>query len=236
MHRILAVEDDPSITHLYETLLAPKSQLLILPTGTDFLSKVEGFLPHLIILDVELGSHEDGFGLASQLQTKPETRHIPILFVTAKDSPEAMTKGFRLGADDYLVKPFHPYELVARCEHRIRKASDSVSRVRTWTKGPLRLDLMARRCFVDEREVELSPAEFQILLSFINNENRVIQRKELAKEALGDRNIKSRLIDSYVSSLRRKIPWLRDAIESIYGVGYKLKSFKDGTEEGSYVG
>lgn len=223
MSRVFIVEDDLSTLRLYETLLQPKHEILAVGSGSELRGKLREFKADLIILDVELGTYKDGFDLAAELRKIDEFRQIPILFVTAKNAPDALQQAFDLGAEDYLTKPFQPFELLARVEHRIQKSKNAFEQNRYLCFESLKLDLLKQTCVESGASIELAPAEFQVLLFLVKNSGRVVARKELSGFALGERELSPRLIDTYVSALRKKLPLLKNRIESIYAVGYCLK-------------
>lgn len=220
MNRILIVEDDPIIRALYTKVLGDEFSLEILESGNGLLKKINEFSPELIILDIDLGTAQNGYDLARSLRAEPTTKEIPFLFVTGKSEPENLVKGFQLGAEDYLEKPFRPYDLLARIKTRITKIKQREESSDEILVGPLKMNTLNQTCTIKSEDVPLPPSEFQILAVLAKNKGNSFSRGELCLKALGKTAKDERLVDTYVSSLRKKHPLLKKSIRSKYGVGY----------------
>lgn len=180
--------------------------------------------PDLIILDLMLPG-VDGLEITRRLRGEVD---LPIIMLTARDDAVDRVVGLELGADDYITKPFNPRELVARVRAVLRRtdateagASDTPEPV-TIECDALRIEVGAREVFVDDEQVALTPKEFDLLVTLIENRGLVLTREQLLEKVwgytfLGD----SRTIDVHVRQLRRK---LGDAcpIQTVWGTGYKV--------------
>jgi DNA-binding response OmpR family regulator len=153
---------------------------------------------------------------------------IPVIMLTARSTEEDRLRGLDLGADDYVVKPFSPRELVARVRAVLRRAANDDVRAEPLAIGPLRIDLAARGVRYDGRDVELTPTEFRLLAALARAPNRVLSRQQLIDRAFdpgfdGD----ERNIDVHMMNLRRKLALPPDApvaIRTVYGAGYRLEA------------
>ncbi len=179
-----------------------------------------------ILLDVML-PEIDGFALCRQLRSRGVWS--PVLMLTARDEIEDRVRGLDAGADDYLVKPFSLRELSARLRALARR--DDRSRPTVLTVGDLRLEPAARRAWRGEVALQLSPKEFSLLELFLRHPGIVLTRTQII-DALWDFAYSgtSNVVDQYVNYLRRKIdaPFGRDDLETVRGVGYRLRAPEDG--------
>lgn len=228
--RILVVEDDPGMrTLILRALQGDGFRVRGVQDGREMWLAFEISLAELIVLDVMLPG-DNGFELCRALRQhpRPEISQIPIIMVSARGEELDRVHGLELGADDYLPKPFGQKELLARVRAVLRRsagATDNGQRTRQETRGfsGWKLDLR-RRELVDPSGavVELSGAEHDLLVSFLDNPQRVIGRDrllELSRSRLGD--VTDRSVDVLVSRLRRKLGEQSDTlIRTVRGVGY----------------
>jgi DNA-binding response OmpR family regulator len=149
---------------------------------------------------------------------------LPVLLLTARASEDDLLLGLDLGADDYMTKPYSPRELAARVRTLLRRTVAPVSRV--LQAGPLHIDPVRHEVRHDDREVELTPGEFDLLETFVTEPGRVFTRQQLLKRLHGiDRYVTVRTVDVHVMNLRKKIeadPRRPALLLTVYGVGYKL--------------
>jgi two-component system OmpR family response regulator len=144
--------------------------------------------------------------------------------ISARTEKDDVTHGLRLGADDYIRKPFSVEELVLRVENRLRRTSNS--EVETFICGPIELNELKHQVLFKDQEIELSPTEFNLLLALIHNQNRVMTKEKLLDLVWGlDFETSTNVVDTYISYLRKKLH--KDGFEGIKtvrGVGFKLDS------------
>ena len=225
MH-ILIVEDDARTARLLEELLGVgPHHVTCLPTGERALAYLRtNDRVDLVVLDVMLPGR-DGFSICAEIRSFSAVR---ILMLSARGAPEDRVDGLKLGADDYLPKPFHAQELLARVEalsRRVVRAEAAPASAATRIRG-LRLDSGARTVHVGDHEVELTGAEFDILRALVERAGRVVSRERLMALARGaEFSAFDRAIDVHISNIRRKLgdnP--RDArwIRTVRGVGYQV--------------
>ena len=216
MYRILIVEDDPSISELLEMNLTVAGYLCdIAADGGQALAAISRQQYDLALLDIML-PEIDGFELLPYMKKS----NIPVIYVSAKQQVSDRLRGLRLGAEDYLVKPFDILELLVRMEKvlsRTRPASSvlSINGVTVWEDE--------RRVEAYGNIVDLKPMEYALLLMFMKHPNIVLSREKLLREVWGDEYFgETRTVDNHVAVLRKKLNW-HDKIITIHRVGYKLR-------------
>jgi DNA-binding response OmpR family regulator len=218
--RILIVEDDPAIaTVLHDNLAFEGFVVDSVSDGRDVLTKVADFLPHLILLDLTLPG-DDGFEVCravTQLLDQPS-----IIMLTARSQHEDKVRGLRLGADDYVTKPFKFDELLARIHAVLRRAHPPVARL--FLTPDTFVDFQRLRVVRDDVELELTDREFDLLRCFAERVGRTVTRAELLRVVWGYRDMPlTRLVDNTIVRLRRKIekdPHQPRIIRTVQGEGY----------------
>jgi DNA-binding response OmpR family regulator len=213
---VLIVEDEPAIAALIEIHVKMAGHnAYILQDGDKVLERIKGNRPDIIILDVMLPGR-DGFSLMEELRPLG----IPVIFLTAKDRLEDKIAGLRLGADDYIVKPFAAVELTTRIETVLRrcKASDGIFRL-----GKLEVRMDERLALVDNQEIDLAAKEFELLKVLIENKNLALTRDKLLELAWGfDFMGETRTVDVHIQRLRKKLG-LESSIRTVFKHGYRLE-------------
>jgi DNA-binding response OmpR family regulator len=222
---ILIVDDEPKITALVGDYLSRAGFAVVAAhNGADALSAARGKKPDLILLDLGLPDM-DGLDLARTLRGESG---VPILMLTARDSETDKIVGLELGADDYITKPFSPRELVARVRAVLRRMEELAGQSATdrIEVGDLSIDLARRRVRVQDREVDLTSTEFDLLVTLARQPGRVFTRAQLLDSIHGvSFESYERAIDSHIKNVRRKIepdPRQPRILLMVYGVGYKI--------------
>ena len=216
MIRILIVDDEKPICDLIDlNLSAAGYRCTCVQDGMDAISLIEKDAFDLILLDVMLPG-ADGYDVMEYIRPL----EIPVIFITAKHEVKDRVKGLKLGADDYLVKPFDVVELVARVEAVLRRYNKAEQIV---TVGDVVVDAEARRVTKGGQPVVLTNKEFGLLMLFVKNKNVALFRETLYEkvwegEYFGD----SRTLDLHVQRLRRKLGWEHNLV-AVYKVGYRLE-------------
>lgn len=226
---LLVVEDDENISTAISEYFSRAGYSV--KTADDGLAGVEAALhdhPDAIVLDLMLPKM-DGLAVCKELRQK--AAYIPILMLTAKDDVVDKVLGLEMGADDYITKPFSLRELEARIKSVLRRSRTSVSTEPSADEAPivrgkLRIDPAKREVTVGERQVELTPKEFDLLRLFASNPGRVFPRKYLL-EKIWDYSYEGydRTIDSHINRLRAKIednPENPSMVLTVWGIGYKF--------------
>ena len=219
---ILVVDDDPRITNLVRRILAYEGySVAIASSGNDALTRTLEHPPDLIVLDIMLPGL-DGLEVARRLRAAGD--NVPILMLTARDAVTDRVEGLETGADDYLVKPFAPEELLARVKALLRRNQEERHEVLRYVD--VELDTGTRIAHRGAREIELSPTEYELLLLFMKRPRQVLAREIILDRVWGiDFEGSSNVLEVYVSYLRTKLeaggePRL---IHTVRGVGYAFK-------------
>jgi len=221
--RVLVVEDDPAIQELLRfTLRKSGFTATITASAEEAMATLNGALPEVVLIDWMLPK-TSGITLARQLRQNPRTAALPIIMVTARGEESDRVEGLETGADDYLVKPFSPRELVARVQALLRRRAPHISET-VLTTGLLRLDPITYEVTLKDQRVVLAPTEFKLLRFLMANPGRVFTRAQLLDKVWGDHVfIEERTVDVHVRRLRQALgPQGEQFIETVRGAGYKL--------------
>ncbi|MCL6527990.1 MAG: response regulator transcription factor [Thermaceae bacterium] len=216
--RILLLEDNPRLAGLVQEVLTTQGWAVDTATlAQEAWSLLEGFPYDLLMLDLGL---PDGDGLALLQRLRGVGQKLPVLILTARDAPEARIAGLEAGADDYVVKPFHTGELLARVRALLRRSKgEAHNRLGV---GRLELDLELRRAWWEGRPVPLSGREFALLEFLALHPEGYYPREVLLEKCWpGEASIEPRTVDTYVRYLRRKLA--DDAIETVRNLGYRFR-------------
>ena len=223
MSTILVVEDDLGIARLVQDYLeAAGFTVAFSSTAADAVAQARARVPALVVLDLGLPDR-DGFDVARELR---RFTNVPIVMLTARGDESDRIVGLELGADDYVVKPFSPKELVARVRAVLRRAESVATPAERLTALDVVVDLPRRRVTVGERAVDLTATEFALLETLVREPGRVFTRGQLL-DAVHGVSFESyeRAIDAHVKNLRRKIePQVGSPryIQTVHGVGYRF--------------
>lgn len=219
---IYILEDDIDIAELIVyTLKTQNINALAFHTPKDFFNALENQLPKLILLDIML-PETDGLSILQNLKTKPQTKQIPIILVTAKNNEFDKVKGLDMGADDYITKPFGILELIARIKASLRRMQPEEKNT-TFKIKDFYFDFQKHIATIKEKPIDLTLKEFNLLYLFLCNPNIVFTRDQIALEVWGDEFAgASRTIDMHIKTLRQKLGDYSHLIATIRGVGYKL--------------
>jgi DNA-binding response OmpR family regulator len=217
--RILIAEDEERLASFLEkglrssgfatTVVADGPRATALATDDEF---------DLLILDLGLPGKD---GLAVLRDLRRDEQRLPVIILTARDDPTDKVEGLEAGADDYLAKPFHFEELLARVRARLRGGRSQQDR--SLQVGGVSLDLRTRWASAEGETIELSAREFELLRTFLEHPNQVLTREQLLSHVWGyDYDPGSNVVDVYVGYLRRKLGGNR--FETVRGVGYRFKT------------
>lgn len=219
MNRILVVEDEKSIAEMIKLCLTKNGYHCETANNGIVASElIEKYRYDLILLDIMLPDM-DGFEMIEYIKQF----NIPVIFVTAKNAVTDRVKGLRLGAEDYIIKPFDLQELIARIETVLRRFDKTKTVLEI---GKIRIDTSSRTVHSNGSEVSLSAKEFDLLLYLIRNKNIALRRETIYENVwnepyYGD----TRTVDLHIQRLKKKLQ-LGDAVEAIYKVGYKFSGDK----------
>jgi len=221
--RILLIDDEPSHLSLLRELLVDRYDVLTAEDGEEGMRMAGQRLPDLVLLDLRL-PRASGLAVCSSLRQNPATRDIPIIVMTGHDNQEARTAAFRMGADDYLCKPFSFDEVLARVDSKIRRLDERHRETSATSQvGNLVLDHKKMEASVDETVLELTALEFRLLEYFVKHCEEVLSRERILEDLWKGAVVTSRTIDTHVSFLRKKLERSRYGIRTLYGAGYILR-------------
>ena len=223
--RVLVVEDEHDIAGLIKHTLEREGDLdvSIAHSGDAALRAATEQAPDLILLDLNLPGL-NGLEVCRMLRTRPATKHVPIIMLTARTGESDRVVGLDAGADDYVTKPFSTRELAARVRAVLRRRREDAAAAPSIYRGKrLTADFEAVSIMVDEVPVRLTRREFELLQYLVENRNRVLSRDRLLERVWGyDRFVETRSVDVHIGRLRAKLGPAGPQIETIIGLGYRF--------------
>jgi DNA-binding response OmpR family regulator len=222
--KVLVVDDEDHIVELARIYLTREGyEVEGVGDGSQALARFSQVKPDLVILDIMLPG-ADGLGICKEIRKQSQ---VPIIMLTARDEVTDKVVGLEVGADDYLTKPFHPQELVARAKALLRRARHEPDAPKLIRAGKLEVDLERHEVRYGEAKVQLRPKEFDLLTLLARHPGRVFQRSELLDLVWGyDFPGYTRTVDVHVQQLREKLAAggvTEPSIETVWGVGYRLE-------------
>ncbi len=222
--RILVVDDEPHIRELLALYLGREGYDVIeAGTGEEALRHAATAEPALVVLDVMLPG-VDGLQVCQQIRRVSE---VPVVLLTARTSDIDKIAGLRLGADDYITKPFNPEELMARVGAVLRRTRAMGRQDRELVAGPLAVDVAARVVTVAGRALALTPREFDLLAAFVRMKEITLDREQLLDLAWGTSFYAARTIDVHVARLRDKLRGSGWTIHTAWGRGYRFGEVRE---------
>ncbi len=221
--KVFLIEDDEDIALVVrEALKSQGFEVVHFLRALEFFRAVEEEIPNLVIIDVMLPDF-DGFRIANFLKNRPDLSDIPVIFLTARVSEEDKLRGFELGADDYITKPFSVKELIARVNAVLRRAGKK-REGKIFKVKDLELDAEKVKVTVEGKEVKLTPSEFKILKFLLENYGRPVSREKLIESLWGyDHEASDRTVDVHIKHLRDKLGEYGKYIKTVRGFGYKFE-------------
>ncbi|HZT96408.1 MAG TPA: response regulator transcription factor [Chloroflexota bacterium] len=231
--KVLLVDDEPEVAEIVSLAFSfhrPDYEIVHAENGWEALRKTDEAQPDIIILDVAMPGL-NGFEVTQRLRARSD---IPIILLTAKGLEEDKVRGLETGADDYIVKPFGPKELMARVDAVLRRtnAGTPESRDEIFDDGRLRIDFNARRAYLDGQPLELTPTEYSVLYHLVVNRGRVMPQEELLTKVWGrEYRGEVQYLKVYVRRLREKLGDKTDPpsyIRTSRGAGYIFQPHTQG--------
>ena len=221
-YRILVVDDEEDLCEILKFNLENEGYGVDTANSAEEALKMDLSQYHLLLLDVMMGEIS-GFRMANMLKKEKDTAHIPIIFITAKDSENDTITGFNLGADDYISKPFSIREVMVRVKAVLRRTATPlpVKEEEVLEYKGLTLNIPQKKVSIDETEVPLTKKEFEILMLFLQNKGRVFSREDILAKVWNDEvYVLDRTIDVNITRLRKKIGEYGKRIVTRLGYGY----------------
>src|SRR5438105_10207142 len=228
--RILVVDDEKHIVELARLYLTREGyEVEGVGDGAQAVARFGQVKPDLVVLDIML-PNVDGLSICKEIRKQSQ---VPIIMLTARDEVTDKVVGLEVGADDYLTKPFHPQELVARAKALLRRARLETDQPKLIRAGRLEVDLERHEVRLGAARVQLRPKEFDLLALLARHPGRVFQRSELLDLVWGyDFPGYTRTVDVHVQQVREKLAAAKiedPSIQTVWGVGYRLELAGSGT-------
>ena len=222
--KVLVVDDEDHIVELARIYLTREGyEVEGVADGSQALARFGQIKPDLVVLDIMLPG-ADGLEICKEIR---KLSQVPIIMLTARDEVTDKVVGLEVGADDYLTKPFHPQELVARAKALLRRARVEPDAPKLIRAGKLEVDLERHEVRHEQSKVQLRPKEFDLLALLSRHPGRVFQRSELLDLVWGyDFPGYTRTVDVHVQQLREKLAGAgvtEPSIQTVWGVGYRLE-------------
>ena len=223
--RILVVEDEPSIAEVLQFNLQREGFSVDVEfRGDTALDSIRSAPPDLILLDLMLPGM-DGLEICRMLKRDKRTAGVPLVILTARGEEVDRIVGLELGADDYISKPFSPREVVLRIKAVLRRSEGEEKASDALEVGELRLDIPGHRLLLEGVEVSLTATEFRLLKILMERRDRVQTRERLLIDVWQyAEEVDSRTVDTHIRRLRRKLGVAAERIETVIGVGYRVRS------------
>jgi DNA-binding response OmpR family regulator len=227
MIKILVIDDESNILRLVRDYLEQAGYRVLTAANAETgLHMLRRELPDLLVLDLGLPDL-DGWELTRQIRSDRQLANIPIIMLTARVDDNDKIVGLELGADDYITKPFNPREVVARVQAVLRRTSAGRTTFsRRISIADLTLDLGEHTLSIHDRQVELTPTEFELLSLFMENPGHTYTREELLEKTLGySYEGTGRTLDTHIRNLRQKIepdPNQPVHIQTVHRIGYRF--------------
>ena len=224
--KVLIVEDDPDIVDILSyNLKQADLKVTSVPDGSSALAEVKRRLPDLILLDLMLPK-VDGLEVCRLLKSDPETKNVPIIMITAKGEEVDRIVGLELGADDYIIKPFSPREVVLRVRSVLKRSVADFQKeitAKIEANGVI-IDIDRRQVNYKGKSIDLTATEFDLLSILAKTPGRVFTRNLLMDLVWGqDYYGVDRTVDTHMSRLRRKLGGGGKNLQTVHGIGYRFK-------------
>lgn len=224
---IYCVDDDNTIREIeVYTLTQTGFEAKGFSNSEDLFEALKTEIPDLIVLDIMLPG-KDGMEILRELRANPETKDVPVIMATAKGTEIDKIQGLDNGADDYLVKPFGPMEMVSRIKAVLRRCKRETITSDTLVSGKIILKDNEHKVTVNGERINLTFKEYELLKTFMQNPGIVFTRDKLLSIVWGlDHMVESRTVDMHIKTLRQKLGVAGLQIETVIGVGYRLEAEK----------
>jgi len=221
---VLIVEDDEDILQLLEyNFQSAGFDVAVARDGLDAMARIKRQRPDLVLLDIMLPG-ADGFEVCKTIKRDPKSAQVPVIMLTARGEEVDRIVGLELGADDYVVKPFSPRELILRARAVLKRLSPDPAPKQVLRKDGLNVDLDAHRAESHGEEIPLTATEFKLLAELFKSQGRVQTRDQLLNTVWGyEFEGYARTVDTHVRRLRQKLGSHASLVETVRGVGYRFK-------------
>ncbi len=223
MQKIAIIDDFEDSCYLISEILNPYFQCRSTSEPQKALGLIQEFLPDLILMDYKM-PNLSGIEIFKSLKLINETKNIPVIFISGEASADQRIETLESGGDDFISKPFHPKELILRVQKRI---SAYTTKAPITPQGELKvanliMNLNSRLVYVNEKEITLTPKQFEILKLLLENKNNLVSRTTFMEEIWGHSEVTPRNVDSQINYLKKKIEGFEGVITAVPSFGYRL--------------
>lgn len=222
---ILIVEDETDLSKILKLNFSQEGfEVYEYESGENILNVIKKYSPSVILLDLMI-PNKDGFEVCKDIKSHPEYSHIPVLIMSAKNQDYNIISGLEIGADDYITKPFSVGVIVAKVRAILRRQRImNELKTRIMEFESLKIIPEQYDCFVEKERISLNPTEFKILCCLADKAGWVFTRNQLINASKGEGYVVTdRMIDVMIASLRKKLGRMAHLIETVRGVGYRLR-------------
>ena len=219
MQKIAIIDDFEESCQLMAEILSPHFECQYMCQAEKAIDFVKTFNPDLILMDFKM-PYVTGVELCKIIKDLPNIKNTPIIFVSGAVTSDERIETLESGGDDFLAKPFHPKELLLR----VRKRLSDYSKEQTTdlTAANLKMNLHSRQVYVEDKEVTLTPKQFEILKLLIENKNNLVSRNQFMTEVWGHFDVTPRNVDSQINYLKKKLEGFVGVITAVPSFGYRL--------------
>lgn len=220
--KLLIVDDEKLIRDVITEYAANENfETIEAEDGKEALDIIKSENISLVVLDIMMPKM-DGLTFLKEMK---KTKNIPVIILSARTEEYDKLTGFDLGTDDYLTKPFSPKELIARIKAILKRCGDNLDDM--YIYEDLKIDYSAHSVYIEDKELKLTPKEYELLCHFVQNENIALSREQLLSKLWGyDFFGDDRTVDTHIKMLRNNLDKYRDLIITVRGVGYKFVGHK----------
>ena len=220
LKRILIVDDYEENCTMLSDILKNEYQCAYTQNNKKAFDFIKQYKPNLIILDYQMPGLL-GTEICQMIRANEVTKNLPVVFVSGVATADEKIRTFEMGADDFISKPFHIKELLVRLRRLLNRNLGSAAELQA---GNLRMDLFARKVFINQQEISLTPKQFDILKILVTRKNNLVSRETFLKEIWTGIEVTSRNVDSQINYLKRKIENFSGRIVAAPGIGYRLET------------
>jgi DNA-binding response OmpR family regulator len=231
MNKVVIIDDLVDSCSIITEILSPYFECKSTSESQLALSLILDYKPNIVLMDYQM-PRLNGIELCKALKENPQTKDIPIIFMSGVASEDERVETLEFGGDDFIAKPFHPKELILRIKKRIQgytakpaphnEAVIANVSSSTLVVGNLKMNLNSRLVYVNEREITLTPKQFEILKLLIENLNHLVSRNTFMEEVWGHYEVTPRNVDSQINYLKKKIEGFQGIITAVPSFGYRL--------------
>ncbi|AZZ35561.1 DNA-binding response regulator [Bdellovibrio sp. qaytius] len=231
MNKVVIIDDLVDSCSVISEILSPYFECKTTSESYSALDLILEFKPNIVLMDYQM-PRLNGAELCKNLKDNPHTKDIPIIFMSGVATEDERVETLELGGDDFIAKPFHPKELILRLKKRIQGYTVKAPvdngvvianiNAATLTVGNLKMNLNSRLVYVNEREITLTPKQFEILKLLIENQNHLVSRSTFMEEVWGHFEVTPRNVDSQINYLKKKIDGFQGIITAVPSFGYRL--------------